>query len=310
MTGARTGARLDWLLFVTLGSFWGSSYLFIKIGVDAGFRPFTLVTLRLAVGFLLLVTVAAFARERPPREPRTYGHLAAIAVLSVALPFCLISWAEQTVDSTLAAVINGAIPLFSIVIAAMVLTDERITRPKVVGLVVGFVGIVILVGFDPAVLSTTGLVPVAALLGSTVSYASGAVYARRYLGSVRPMTLALGEVGIALLMVAPLAFIFDQGEHLPTSADAWFAVAWLGLLGSGAAFLIFFRLLARWGATRTTLVAYILPVFGLVLGAVVLQEQVDARMIVGTALIIGGIALVNLRRRTAVSPAGAAGGRI
>ena len=258
------GTRLDWLLFVTLGFFWGSSYLFIKIGVDAGLRPFTLVALRLLVGFLLLAAVAAIARERLPREPRTYGHLAVIAVLSVALPFCLISWAEQSVDSTLAAVINGAIPLFVIVIAAAVLPDERMTAPKVAGLLVGFVGIAVLVGFDPAVLSSTGLVPVAALMGSTISYASGGVYARRFLGGVRPMMLALGEVGLALLMVTPLALIFDRGEALPTTADAWFAVLWLGLLGSGMAFLIFFRLLGRWGATRTSLVAYVIPVFGLV----------------------------------------------
>ena len=120
MNRSRTtaGARIEWMLFVTLGFFWGSSYLSIKIGVDAGLQPFTLVALRLLVGFLLLAVVAAVARERLPREPRTYGHLAAIAVLSVALPFCLISWAEQSVDSTLAAVINGAIPLFVIVIAA------------------------------------------------------------------------------------------------------------------------------------------------------------------------------------------------
>ncbi len=297
MTRITSATRLDWLLFVTLGFFWGSSYLFIKIGVDAGLRPFTLVALRLLVGFLLLAAVAALARERLPREGRTYGHLAVIAVLSVALPFCLVSWAEQSVDSTLAAVINGAIPLFVIVIAAAVLPDERMTPPKVAGLLIGFVGIAILVGFDPAVLSSSGLVPVAALMGSTISYASGGVYARRFLGGVRPMILALGEVGLALLMVMPLALIFDRGEVSPTTPDAWFAVLWLGLLGSGMAFLIFFRLLGRWGATRTSLVAYIIPIFGLVLGAAVLQERVDTRMILGTALIIGGIALVNLRRR-------------
>ena len=303
-TTTTAGTRIDWLLFVTLGFFWGSSYLFIKIGVDAGLQPFTLVALRLLVGFLLLGTVAAIARERLPRQPRTYGHLAVIAVLSVSLPFCLITWAEQSVDSTLAAVINGAIPLFVIIIAAAVLPDERMTAPKVAGLLIGFVGIAVLVGFDPAVLSSTGLVPVAALLGSTISYATGGVYARRFLGGVRPMMLALGEVGFALLFVAPLALIFDRGVALPTTADAWFAVLWLGLLGSGMAFLIFFRLLGRWGATRTSLVAYVIPVFGLVLGAAVLHEPVDARMILGTALIIGGIALVNLRRSgSATEPA-------
>ena len=301
------GTRIEWLLFVTLGFFWGSSYLFIKIGVDAGLQPFTLVALRLLVGFLLLALVAAVARERLPREPRTYGHLAAIAVLSVALPFCLISWAEQSVDSTLAAVINGAIPLFVIVIAAAVLPDERMTPPKMMGLVVGFVGIAVLVGFDPAVLSSTGIVPVAALMGSTISYASGGVYARRFLGGVRPMMLALGEVGIALLMVARRwRSSSTAGRCCRRALDAWFAVLWLGLLGSGVAFLIFFRLLGSWGATRTSLVAYVIPVFGLILGAAVLHEPVDARMIVGTALIIGGIALVNLRRSggaTAAAPA-------
>ena len=306
MTRTTTGTRLDWLLFVTLGFFWGSSYLFIKIGVDAGLRPLTLVALRLFVGFLLLAGVAALARERLPRQRRTYGHLAVIAVLSVALPFCLISWAEQSVDSMLAAVINGAIPLFVIVIAAAVLPDERMTTPKVVGLVIGFVGITVLVGFDPAVLSTSGLVPVAALMGSTISYASGGVYARRYLGGVRPMILALGEVGLALLMVAPLALVIDGLGSVPRSPDASFAVLWLGLLGSGFAFLIFFRLLGRWGATRTSLVAYVIPVFGLALGAAVLHEPVDTRMILGTALIIGGIAMVNLRRSAGAPAAGPA----
>ncbi|MBX3032142.1 MAG: DMT family transporter [Chloroflexi bacterium] len=290
-------SRIDWLLFLTLGFLWGSSYLFIKIGVEAGLPPFTLVTLRLLFGFLLLAVVAATMRLALPRAGRTYLHLVAIGVLSVALPFVLITWAEQSVDSTLAAVLNGAIPLFVIVIAAAVLPDEPMTPPRVAGLAVGFVGIIILVGFDPAVLTSTGIVPVAALMGSTISYAAGGVYARRFLPGERPMVLALGEVTAALLMVAPLALLFDGPAHFLPTGDALFAVVWLGLFGSGLAFLIFFRLLGRWDATRTSLVAYVIPVVGLALGALVLREHVDARMLLGTALIVGGIALVNLRRR-------------
>ena len=123
-------SRLDWLLFGLLGFFWGSSYLFIRIGVDAGLAPFTLVTLRLAIGFLLLASVVLVARERPPRDLRIYGHLVVIAVLSVALPFSLISWAEQSVASSLAAVINGAIPLVVIVIAATVLPARPTSTPN------------------------------------------------------------------------------------------------------------------------------------------------------------------------------------
>lgn len=297
-----TSSRVDWVLFLLLGFFWGSSYLFIKIGVDAGIEAFTLVTLRVAVGFTLLAVIAGASRVRLPRDPRTWAHLAVIGVLSVALPFVLITWAEQSVDSTLAAVLNGAIPLIVIILAAVVLPDERLTGPRVAGLIVGFIGLVILVGFDPATLATSGGLPVAALIGSTVSYAAGGVWARRFLGGVRPLVLAIGEVGFALLYVAPLALLFEGTAGLPRTADGWFAVLWLGLLGSGLAFLIFFRLLSRWDATRTSLVAYLIPVFGLVLGAVVLRERVDAGLLVGTTLIVGGIALVNLRRTKARQP--------
>ena len=296
MTPIRAGTRLDWLLFVMLGGFWGSSYLFIRIGVEAGLQPFTLVTLRLAIGFLLLATVVAIARERLPRDPRTYGHLVVIAVLSVALPFSLISWAEQDVASSLAAVINGGVPLVVIVIAAALLPDEPFTAPRLLGLLVGFAGVVILVGFDPGVIAGTSLLPALALIGSTTSYAAGGVYARRYLQGLRPMVTAVFEVGFALVIAAVLAIVVDGGIRLPIRTDAIFSVVWLGVLGSGVAFLIFFRLLGRWGATRTSLVAYLLPVVGLVLGALVLHETIDARLVVGTALVIAGIGIVNLRR--------------
>jgi len=294
--------KVDWLLFLLLGFFWGSSYLFIKIGVDAGLQPFTLVTLRLFIGFTLLASVAAAARVRLPRSPRTYGHLLVIAVLSVGLPFSLISWAEQSVDSTLAAVINGAVPLFVIVIAASTLPDEPFTPARVAGLLLGFVGVAILVGFDPAVLAGTAVLPALALMGSSASYAAGGVYARRFLNDVRPMINALFEVGFALVIVGVLAFLLDGPISLPAQGDAWLAVIWLGLLGSGLAFLTFFRLLGRWGATRTSLVAYLLPIYGIVLGALVLGEAVDLRLVIGTALVIGGIALVNLRTASS-SPA-------
>jgi drug/metabolite transporter (DMT)-like permease len=291
----RASSRLDWLLFVLLGFFWGSSYLFIRIGVDAGMAPFTLVTIRLAIGFLLLASVVVVARERLPRDLRTYGQLVVLAVLGVAVPFSLISWAEQSVASSLAAVINGAVPLLVIVIAAAMLPDEPFTTPRVAGLLVGFVGVAILVGFDPGVLAGTSLLPALALLGSTTSYAAGGVWARRFLQGLSPMVTAMFEIGFALVIAGILATTLDGGIRLPTRGDAIFAVIWLGLLGSGLAFLIYFRLLGRWGATRTSLVAYLMPVVGLVLGALVLHETVDARLVLGTALVIAGIGLVNMR---------------
>ena len=285
--------RLDWLLFVLLGFFWGSSYLFIKIGVEAGLEPFTLVTLRLLIGGLLLSTVVAVARERLPRSARTYGNLFVMGVLSVALPFSLITWAEQSVDSALAAILTAPVPLFVILIASVFLHDEHITANRLVGLAIGLLGVAVLVGFDPADLASGELVAEIALIGAAMSYAAGGVYAKRTMHGLRPMIPALFQVAFAFLIAGTLALVFERPAEMRLTTEAIFAVVWLGVLGSGLAYLLFFRLLDRWGATRTSMVAYTLPVFGIILGALVLNEAVDARLLIGTALVIGGIFLVN-----------------
>jgi drug/metabolite transporter (DMT)-like permease len=292
---AGSSTRLDWFLFVLLGFFWGSSYLFIKIGVEEGLQPFTLVAARLFFGLLLLGAVVAIAREQLPRQPRMYGHLLMMGFFSVALPFMLITWAEQSVDSSLAAVLTGAVPLFVIPFAAILLPTERITLNAVIGIAIGLVGVAVVVGFNPASLAGTELVAQLALIGAAASYALGGVYARRNVQGLRPMIPALFQVLFALVMTAIPAILLERPWEGTLTTNAIFAVIWLGLLGSGAAYLIFFRLLRSWGATRTSLVAYLLPIWGLVLGAIVLSEPIDARLVVGTALVIAGIGLVNMR---------------
>ena len=291
----QASTRLDWILFVLLGFFWGSSYLFIKIGVDAGLQPFTLVAGRLFIGLLLLAAVVIVAREALPPPGRMYGHLMVMGLFSVALPFALITWAEQSVDSSLAAVLTGAVPLFVIPISAVLLPTEKITLNAVVGIAIGLVGVAVVVGFNPATLAGTDLVPQLALIGAAASYAIGGVYARRNVQGLRPMIPALFQVAFALVMTAIPAILLERPWERPLTGDAIFAVVWLGLLGSGAAYLIFFRILRSWGATRTSMVAYLLPIWGIILGALVLSEPIDLRLIAGTALVIAGIGLVNMR---------------
>jgi drug/metabolite transporter (DMT)-like permease len=288
-------SRIDLVLFALLGFMWGSSYLFIKIGVDDGLTPFTLITLRLLIGFALLAIVVAAARESLPPFGRIYGHLFVMGAINIAIPFSLITWAEQSVDSSVAAILNAAVPLFVMIIAAVFLRDERLTVNRVVGLAVGFVGVAILVGFNPADLANGNMSGEIALIGSTISYACGAVYARRNIHGLRPMIPALFQVFFGLVIVTVLAFVFENPLGTVFTPESLFAVIWLGLLGSGLAYLVFFRILGRWGATRTSMVAYLLPIYGIVLGALVLHEPVDGRLIAGTVLIIGGVALVNAR---------------
>ena len=291
-------SRLDWLIFLALGFFWGSSYLFIRIGVQHGLQPFTLIMYRLLIGFVLLATVVVIARERLPRDPRTYGHLLVMGTINIAIPFSLITFAEQTVDSSLASVVNSAVPLFVIVIAALFLKNESITVNRLAGLLVGFVGVAILVGVDVTKLLSGGATGELALIGATVSYGIGAVYAKRNIHGLRPMIPALFQVFFGLVITAALAFLTERPLAVEWSSDSLVAVVWLGLFGSGLAYLSYFRILQNWGATRASLVAYLLPIYGIVLGAVVLHEPIAATMVVGTALIIGGIALVNSRYGT------------
>lgn len=288
-------SRLDWGLFLALGLMWGTSYLFIKIGVET-LPTFTLVAVRLGIGLVFLATVVAVARERLPRDRKIYGHLLVMSVVNVALPFALITSAEQSVDSAVAAILNGGVPLFTIVIAALFLHDEPITVNRVFGLLIGYAGVILLVGRGLGSGGGEGAISgELALLGSTASYGAGAVYARRNVRGLRPMIPALFQVMFAFVITGVIALLIERPFEVVWTGRSVFAVLWLGLLGSGLAYLCFFRLLQSWGATRTTMVAYLLPIVGIVAGTLVLNEVVDAGILVGTALVIGGVALVNSR---------------
>ncbi|CAN5673257.1 EamA family transporter [soil metagenome] len=291
MSAAST--RLDWLVFLALGLMWGSSYLFIKIGVET-ITPLTLVALRLAVGAAVLAAVVLIAREPLPRTPRIYGHLLVMSILNIVLPFSLITWAELTVPSSLAAILTAIVPLVVIVIAAVALRDEPITANRLIGLAIGFGGVIVLVG--PGALAAGADLPAQlALIGASASYALAAVYARRTVTRLRPMVAAAVQVSFALALSVGLALVLERPFELELGPSGLVAVVWLGVLGSGFAYLAFFRLIRSWGATRTSAVAYILPVVGIVMGVLFAGEVVDVRILAGTGLVIGGIALVNAR---------------
>ncbi len=288
------GASLTWLVFLALGFFWGSSYLWIKIGLEGGLPPLTLIAGRLTLGGLFLLAVVALAHQELPRTARMYGHLLVMSVVNIVLPFILITVGEQSIDSALASILNATVPLTVIVLAPLVLPDERITLPRVAGLALGFAGVILLVAPGLVNLSDSNLTGELMMLGSSVAYGIGNVYARRNVHGLRPMIPALFQVSFAAAVVVPLALVIDRPfETVHPTPQAFLAIAWLGILGSGFAYLCYFTLLQRWGATRTSMVAYLLPVVGIALGALVLNDPITLNRIGGTLLVIAGIALVN-----------------
>jgi drug/metabolite transporter (DMT)-like permease len=289
----RNSNAFVWALFLALGFFWGSSYLWIKIALET-VPPLTLIGGRLVLAAIFLWTFVLVTREPLPRSARQYGHLLVMACVNIVVPFILIAVGEQSIDSALASILNATVPLFVIVLAPMFLPDERITLPRVAGLAVGFAGVILLVAPDLVNISDADLTGELMLLGSSLCYAVGNVYAKRNVKGLAPRIPALFQVFFALLIIAPLALVVDHPfTDVHPSPDALFAIAWLGILGSGVAYLCYFTILANWGATRTSMVAYLLPVVGIALGAIVLNDPVTLNRVLGTVLVIAGIALVN-----------------
>lgn len=286
--------RSNWLVFLALGIMWGSSYLFIKLAVGS-FGTFTLVALRLVVGAALLWIVIRRSGLAMPRDPRVYGHLVVMAMVSIVIPFSLITWAERSVTSSIASILTAAVPLWAIVIAPLFLHDEPIRVNGIAGLAIGFVGVVVLTSRGLTDGASSDLTGELALIGAALSYAVGAVYARRNVRGVPPPILAVLQVTFAMVIASVAAILTEHPWDARPDLEAVLSIVWLGVFGSGFAYLANFRLLHAWGATRTTLVAYVIPVVGIVLGWLVLAEAIDARLIVGTLLVVGGVALVNSR---------------
>ena len=285
----------QWGAFWLLGLIWGSSFLWIRIAVQE-IGPVTLVSLRLLFGVLGLAAVSLWVRPTLPRDGRTWALLALLGITNTAIPFVLISWGEIHIPSAWAAILNGTTPLFTIVIAHFFLHDDRITIMRLIGLAVGFVGVIALLSRDlGAALSASSLPAQGAVLLAALFYAGSSVFARSRFRGVAPVVHALLPLVAADMVVWFLLPSVESPVRLPVLPMTWIALAWLGLLGSCLAYLLYYYLIHAWGPTRATLVTYVFPPVGLVLGILFLHEVADWRLLVGSGLIMGSIAIINLR---------------
>lgn len=287
------------IAWITLGLIWGSSFLWIKIAVDE-LPAATVVAQRLTIGFVCMLAFMAWRGVRLPRTARELGPLAVMGALNAALPYLLITWGEEVVDSATAAVLNSLAPIFSLVIAGFLLRVEAVTFLRVVGLLVGFAGAAVLatrefeLRGDPA-----GLVGAGAVVLAALSYAVAASYARHSMKVTHRWVVSAGTMLFGAILIWPLALVAD-GIRIPTQPDTIIGLLWLGVMGAFVAYLLYFWLIAELGATLAAMVTYVFPVVGVALGVVFLDELLDARLLIGTALVLVGIGIVSLRYDAAV----------
>ncbi len=289
-------SRRDAARFIILSAIWGSSFLFIKLGLLGGMGPLTLVMLRLLLGAAAMALLAWKLGEHLPPGWRIIGVIFLVALVNNALPFSLITWGEQHIPSSLTAILNSSVPLFTVVISHFALSDERFTWSRVAGVTMGFLGVFILFAPDLLTQGLSGaVVGQLAIVLATLGYATGSVITRKYLQGVPSATLAALQLGFALLWMLPPALLWEKPWTLQPTALAWFSVLWLGFLSTGLAYFIFFQLIKSIGATPTSLVTYVIPVFAVIFGVIFLDERLYWAQLAALALIAAGVWLVNRR---------------
>ena len=292
-----------WLLpaaFVLLGTIWGSSFAWIEVAIRE-LPPATLVAERLTLAALAMALLLAITRPPPPTLGGI-GHLAVLGAINAAFPIFIISWGQQYVDSGTAAVLNSLTPIFSLLIAGLILRTETWSGLRVLGVLVAFAGAVVLASrefaFNPGPEAVAGAVAVTA---GAASYALGASYAKYRIQSTDRYVVAGGTLVFAALYMWVVAGATDGAPVLPTQPETIIGLLWLALLGSFLAYILYFFLITHLGATVATMVTFVFPVVGVTLGVAVLGEVLDARLLAGTGLVVIGIAIVGLRYDSIVS---------
>ena len=281
-----------WIIFILLGAIWSSSFMWIKIAVQE-ISPIMLVAFRALFGLLFGIVVIFIQRVQLPRSFRSWFPLLLLGLTNVAIPFFLISWGEKSIDSAVASILDATFPLFTILIAHYLLHDDKITLPKVLGLLTGFAGVVVLMSKDLLHASTSSLLGQAAVILASVFYAVSSVYVRKTTEDTPGILRSAGPLVSATAVMWLGTFLFESPVKMPQLGITWIALLWLGVFGSGLAFVMAYYLIHEIGPTRTTMVTYLFPLGGVSLGVTFLHEQLTWQLIAGAMLIIASLAIAN-----------------
>lgn len=292
---------VEWLMLIVLSIIWGGSFFFNEIALSE-LPVMTLVTGRLVLGGLALNVITYVSGRRLPRSLKTWGAFLLMGVLNNLIPIGLIVWGQTKIAGGLASILNATTPLFTVILAHFLTRDEQITFGKLLGIVIGLLGVTVMIGpevfkgFDLNVLAEL------AVIGAAVSYALAGIFGRRF-KELSPFVTATGQVSASAVVLLLIAlFSHDSLFTVVPSPTAIGAVAALGLVCTAAAYMLYFRILASSGATNVLLVTLLIPVSALLLGTTILGEKIAPQDLAGMALIALGLGAIDGRILSFVRP--------
>lgn len=292
----RSMSATEWAILLSLSVIWGGAFLFNAVAV-AEIPVFTVVVARVAIAALVLFTVLRLTGRSMPTDRRAWAAFFGMGLLNNAIPFSLIVWGQQHIASGVASILNASAPLFTVLLAHWLTADEKMTRGRLAGVVIGFVGVAAMIGMDTVQALGTHVVAQLACLAAALSYGFAGIFGRRFHAmGIAPMATATGQVTASSILLIPLMLLVDKPWTLPVPGPAAIgAVLGLALLSTAFAYILFFRILATVGATNVILVTFLIPVSAILLGIVFLGETLQARHLAGMALIGVGLAAIDGR---------------
>jgi drug/metabolite transporter (DMT)-like permease len=286
--------RLEWGLLIALSILWGGSFFFSKIAI-AELPPFSVVLGRVSIAALALHIAVRLRGLRMPTDGSLWGRFAIMGAINNLIPFSLIFYGQTQIASGLAAILNATTPFWTVILAHWLTADERLTPNRLLGVLCGLIGVVILIG--PEMLGGLGNDGLAqfAVLGAAISYACAGIFGKSF-RSIPPLITATGQVTATSILMLPIALVIDQPWTLATPGlTTWGALVCLALLSTALAYGIYFRLLATVGATNLLLVTFLIPVSALLLGTLFLNERLALDDLLGMAMIGFGLTAIDGR---------------
>jgi drug/metabolite transporter (DMT)-like permease len=283
----------EWAMLILLSVIWGGSFFFIELALR-GFQPFGLVFLRVAIAASILTVVVHVSGRRLPSSIRTWASLAVMGAINNAIPFSLIAWGQTRIDSGIASILNATTPIFAVLLAHLLTSDERLTVNRLCGVIVGFLGVFIL--FRPQLaggFSWQGLGQTA-VLGAAISYSLAGIYGKRF-KTLSPVVTSAGMLICSSILILPVALLSGALNVNRVPPEAAVAVGGLAVISTAAAYLLYFRILSTAGATNVLLVTFLIPVSAILLGVGVLGEVLQLNDLAGMACIFTGLAIIDGR---------------
>lgn len=289
-TGPVTPGRVA--LYALMTTVWGSSFFFTALALKA-FTPFQIVLVRMLIATVILGVVVAVIRPRWPRTAALWGHFALLGLMSIALPYTLLTWAQVWVNSSTAIVLSSTTPIFVFLIATLGLRTEMFGVTRLVAVSIAFGGVALLTLVNPA--GSSNLFWSVIIVITSANYAAANVYTKRFVSGVHPLLVAFLQIGFGTVWLLPV-LLFTGEWQLPADAAlvSWLALLELGVLGSAFGYVMFFYFISTWGSTITSLNTYLQPLVGIALGVLVLGERPGWQAWLGIGIVLAGVALFGI----------------